>query len=141
LSEHAAPGTTALMDIASPELAIRARRALFNRAIAAGDLNAIGPILARDCVMLTGTDSAVIAGRLAQVKVWRREFASATRDIYVRKPCTFDISAVAPIALEHGIWTAEAPTGERVTGGTYSAKWRAIRGEWLIEAELFITLG
>ena len=128
------------MDIASPELAIRARRALFNRAIAAGDIEAIGPILARNCVMLTGTDSAVIAGRLAQVKVWRREFASATRDIYVRKPCAFDISAVGPIALEHGTWTAEAPTGEHVASGTYSAKWREERGDWVIEAELFVTL-
>jgi hypothetical protein len=42
----------------------------FNRAVADGDAQAIAPILARDCVMLTGTDSAVIAGRNAQVKVW-----------------------------------------------------------------------
>jgi ketosteroid isomerase-like protein len=60
----------------SPDLLIRARRATFNRAIADGDAQAIGPILARDCVMVTGTDSAVIAGRNAQVKVWQREFAA-----------------------------------------------------------------
>lgn len=53
----------------SSDLAIRARRAAFNGAIADGDATAIGPILARDCVMITGTDSAVIAGRNAQVKV------------------------------------------------------------------------
>jgi ketosteroid isomerase-like protein len=128
------------MDTVSTELAIRARRALFNRAIATGDVEAIGPILARDCVMLTGTDSAVIAGRLAQVKVWRREFAALNREIYLRTPEAFDISAVEPIALEHGTWSARAPGGERTANGTYAAKWRAIRGEWVIEAEVFATI-
>lgn len=128
------------MNIASTELAIRARRALFNQAIAAGDVQAIGPILARDCVMLTGSDSAVIAGRLAQVKVWRREFAASTRDIYLRTPQAFDVSTVAPIAMEHGTWTAVAPSGERTASGTYAAKWRAVQGEWVIEAEVFVTI-
>lgn len=122
------------------ELAIRARRAAFNRAIVQGDAAAIAPILARDCVMLTGTDSAVIAGRLAQVKVWRREFAAPTRDIYVRRPDAFDMSAVEPIALERGTWTAEAPTGGCTATGTYAAKWREVEGEWVIEAEVFVTM-
>lgn len=128
------------MDPAATELAIRARRALFNRAIAAGDVAAIGPILARDCVMLTGTDSAVIAGRLAQVKVWRREFAAPTRDIYVRTPEAFDVSAIEPIAMEHGDWDATAPDGECTATGTYAAKWRKVEGEWVIEAEVFVTM-
>lgn len=128
------------MNDASIELAIRTRRALFNQAIAAADIQFIGAILARDCVMLTGTDSAVIAGRLAQLKVWRREFATPTRDIYVRTPQTFDVSAIEPIAMEHGTWTAQASTGERTASGTYAAKWRAVQGEWVIEAEVFVTM-
>jgi len=128
------------MDHPQAELAIRARRALFNRAIAEGDVAAIGPVLARDCVMLTGTDSAVLAGRLAQVKVWRREFAAPARDIYVRTPTAFDISGVEPIAMEHGAWQATSAAGERTAGGTYAAKWRQQAGEWVIEAELFVTL-
>jgi ketosteroid isomerase-like protein len=128
------------MDPATTELAIRSRRAAFNRAIAQGDVQAIGPILARDCVMLTGTDSAVISGRLAQVKVWRREFAAPRRDVYVRTPEAFDVSAIAPIAMEHGSWTAEAPTGECTATGTYAAKWREVAGEWVIEAEVFVTM-
>jgi len=127
-------------DAATAELAIRARRATFNRAIASGDVEAIGPLLARDCVMLTGTDSAVITGRLAQVKVWRREFATPTRDIYVRTPATFTISTVAPIAMEHGSWDALASDGTTTATGTYAAKWREVQGEWVIEAEVFVTL-
>ena len=127
-------------DEIAAELAIRARRAEFNRAIAAGDVQAIGPILARDCVMLTGTDSAVIAGRLAQVKVWRREFAAPARDIYLRTPEVFDVSAVEPIAMEHGSWNATSPSGECTATGTYAAKWREVAGEWVIEAEVFVTM-
>lgn len=129
------------MNPATAELAIRSRRALFNRAIAEGDIGAIGPLLARDCVMLTGTDSAVIAGRLAQVKVWRREFAAGSaRAIYVRAPEACQISAVEPIAMEHGSWRATAADGACTASGTYAAKWRLTDGEWVIEAEVFVTL-
>ncbi|MBO9581522.1 MAG: nuclear transport factor 2 family protein [Sphingobium sp.] len=126
----------------TPDLLIRARRAAFNRAIADGDTAAIGPILARDCVMVTGTDSAVIAGRNAQVMVWRREFASPHRLVYERVPATIIASPVEPIALEQGEWRgvekgADTPTAS----GIYTAKWREVGGQWVIEAEIFITLG
>ncbi|WP_443972109.1 DUF4440 domain-containing protein [Sphingobium sp. CR28] len=131
----------------SIELALRARRAAFNRAIAEGDAAAIGPLLTRDCVMITGTDSAVIAGRVAQVKVWRREFSAADRLIYVRTPSLITPSPVEPIAMEQGEWrgSARQADGEaseaHVAFGTYAAKWREIGGLWMIEAEIFVTLG
>lgn len=123
---------------AAQELAVRTRRAAFNRAIADGDAEAIAPILARDCVMVTGSDSAVISGRLAQVKVWRREFAQAERMVYVRTPESVTVSPVEPIAMEHGRWqgTSAGPSAS----GTYVAKWRQLGGEWVIEAEIFATL-
>lgn len=124
------------------DLAIRARRATFNRAIAEGSAAAIGPILARDCVMVTGTDSAVIAGRNAQVKVWQREFAAPHRLVYVRTPGTITVSPVDPIALEQGEWQgADKISGGLAASGVYTAKWREVNGEWVIEAEIFVTLG
>ncbi len=112
-----------------------------NRAIAEGDAPAIGPILARDCVMVTGTDSAVIAGRMAQVKVWQREFAAPNRLIYTRMPGTITVSPVEPIALEQGEWQgSDAATGALAASGLYTAKWRETGGLWMIEAEMFITL-
>lgn len=123
------------------ELAIRAQRAAFNRAIADGDAGAIAPILARDCVMLTGTDSAVIAGRMAQVTVWRRDFAAPGRMIYTRISDTVTLSPVEPIAMEHGTWRGgDAGTGAVLASGIYTAKWREIQGVWQIEAEVFVTL-
>lgn len=123
------------------ELAIRAQRAAFNRAIADGDAGAIAPILARDCVMLTGTDSAVIAGRMAQVKVWRRDFAAPGRMVYTRTSDTVILSPVEPIAMEHGTWRGvDAAHGAVLASGIYTAKWREIQGVWQIEAEVFVTL-
>jgi ketosteroid isomerase-like protein len=126
----------------SPDLLIRARRAAFNRAIADGDAAAIGPILGKDCVMVTGTDSAVIAGRMAQVKVWQREFAAKSRLIYTRLPASITVSPIEPIALEQGEWQGiEAGAAAPAASGVYSAKWREIGGQWVIEAEIFVTLG
>ncbi|MGF7152272.1 DUF4440 domain-containing protein [Novosphingobium gossypii] len=123
------------------ELAIRARRAAFNRAIADGDAAAIGPLLAKDCVMITGTDSAVIAGRMGQVKVWRREFSHAGRLVYLRRLESVILSPVEPIAMESGHWQGAAPGSETIAAsGTYAAKWREVAGEWVIEAEVFVTL-
>lgn len=127
---------------AAAEIAIRTRRAAFNRAIAERDADAIAPILARECVMVTGSDSAVIAGRMAQVKVWRREFAAPSPAVYVRTPGSITVSPVEPIAMETGAWQGtDSATGAVTSSGTYAAKWRELRGEWVIEAEIYVTLG
>ncbi|MFC0205933.1 DUF4440 domain-containing protein [Novosphingobium soli] len=127
--------------MSAAELAIRARRAAFNRAIAEGDAAAIGPILATGCAMVTGSDSALIAGRLAQVKVWRREFAHAERLVYVRMPESVTVSPVEPVAMEHGHWQGtKADSDAPLASGVYAAKWRQVAGEWVIEAEIFTTL-
>lgn len=125
----------------TPELAIRLARANFNRAIAEADLAAIEPILAPNIVMVTGTDSAVISGRKAQLMTWKREFAGTDRTVYTRTPESIVPSPVEPIALEHGAWTGVAARDGRViAAGTYSAKWRRFGATWRIEAELYLTL-
>lgn len=125
----------------SPELAIRMARAAFNRALAAADLAAIGPLLATDVVLVAGTDSAVIQGRKAQLLAWKREFAARERSIYTRLPDTVLLSPVAPIAFEHGHWQGvSAADGAIQASGSYTAKWREIGGSWVIEAELYLTL-
>jgi ketosteroid isomerase-like protein len=125
----------------NPELAIRLRRAAFNRALAEADLAAIGPILAQDVVLVAGTDSALITGRKAQLLAWKREFAAVDRSIYTRTPETIVASPVEPIAFEHGAWQGvSAASGAMQASGAYTAKWRQLGGEWVIEAELYLTL-
>jgi len=125
----------------APDLAIRLRRAAFNRALAEADLNAITPLLAQNAILVTGTDSAVIAGRKAQLLAWKREFAVPARTIYTRTPETILASPVEPIALEHGHWQGiAATTGQPLASGSYTAKWRMIGADWVIEAEIYLTL-
>ena len=125
----------------SSDLAIRLRRAAFNRALAAADLAAIGPLLAQSAVLVTGSDSAVIVGRKAQLLAWKREFAATDRTIYTRTPQTIIASAIEPIAMEHGQWQGVAALGgHMLASGNYTAKWRKLGTDWLIEAEIYLTL-
>jgi len=124
----------------SPDLAIRTRRAAFNRALADADLTAIGPILAQNAILVAGTDSAVMSGRKQQLLVWKREFAAPDRTIYTRLPDRIEPSPIAPIAFEHGHWQGVSLSGQPLASGSYTTKWRKIGGDWLIEAELYLTL-
>lgn len=126
--------------MAAAELAIRLQRAVFNRALAEADLDAIAPLLARDAVLVAGTDSAVLARRKAQLTAWKREFAAPDRTVYTRLPQTIELSPLAPIALEHGRWDGTSLSGRRLASGSYAAKWREVAGAWVIEAEIFLTL-
>lgn len=128
------------MVVNAPELAIRSRRAAFNRALADGDLGAIGPLLVAEAVLVTGTDSAVLSSRKAQLHAWKREFAAPERVIYTRLPDRIEVSTVEQIALEHGKWLAVTAAGASVASGSYTAKWRKLRDEWVIEAEIYLTL-
>lgn len=123
------------------DLAIRLRRAAFNAALAEADLAAIGPLLAQGAILVAGTDSAIIAGRKAQLMAWKREFAAPARTIYTRTPETILVSPVEPIAFEHGRWQGvTATTAQPLASGSYTAKWRRIGADWVIEAELYLTL-
>lgn len=129
------------MTAAAADIAIRLRRAAFNRALAERDLVAIGPLLAPDAVLVTGTDSAILSGRKAQLAAWRSEFAATSPTIYTRTPDTILVSPIEPIALEHGRWQGvDAATGQPLAAGAYTAKWRQNADDWLIEAEIYLTL-
>lgn len=123
-----------------PELAIRLQRARFNQALADADLAAIGLLLASGVVLVTGTDSAVLSGRKAQLLAWKREFAASDRTIYLRSPETVTLSLIGPVAFEQGAWQGTAANGDLLASGIYTAKWRLIGADWLIEAELYLTL-
>lgn len=123
------------------DLAIRARRAQFNQALSAGDLNAIGPLLTQDAILVTGTDSALLSGRKAQLSAWKREFAAKDRTLYTRTPSSIQLSPVEPIALEIGHWQGvSAATTAPLASGSYTAKWRHSGSDWQIEAEIYLTL-
>ena len=125
----------------STDIPIRLRRAAFNRALAEADLAAIGPFLAPNVILVAGTDGSVIAGRKAQLQAWNREFGSQSRLLYVRVPDAIVASSVEPIAVEYGKWRgSSSTTGAVLASGDYFAKWRKAGEDWIIEAEIFVTL-
>lgn len=131
---------TAPIDTAT-DLAIRLRRAAFNRALAERDLPAIGSILAPQAVLIAGTDSALLSGRKAQLQAWKREFAAADPSIYTRTPDRIEPSPAGPMALEHGHWQGVSAAGTMLAHGSYTAKWRRVGPDWVIEGEIYLTLG
>ncbi|MFZ2995857.1 nuclear transport factor 2 family protein [Sphingobium sp.] len=124
----------------SPELAIRMRRATFNAALAEGDLTMIGTLLAPGAILVTGTDSALLPNRKAQLAAWKQEFKAKAPTLYVRTPDSIQISPVEPVAMEVGHWQASSPDNRTLASGSYSAKWREVAGAWMIEAEIYVTL-
>ena len=119
---------------------IRAQRAVFNAAIAKGDLAAIGAVLADDAQIVTGADSLVFSGRDGELKLWAEDVAAPSRGIYVRTPERIALSPVAPMAMESGHWRGvDTKSATDWASGSYFAKWRRIAGKWLIESETYMT--
>lgn len=120
--------------------AIHLARDTFNRAIAGKDAGAIRAVLAKDVVLVTGTDSSTIVGRDSQLAVWQEDFDADDRAIYVRTPTCVSLSPLAPIALEIGTWRGQdtRPQHDEVAG-VYTAKWRRTADGWQLEAEIFAT--
>jgi ketosteroid isomerase-like protein len=125
---------------AQAEQQIRAQRAAFNRAIAKGDLAAIGAVLADNAQIITGADSLVFNGKADELRLWREDLAAPSRGIYVRTPDRIALSPVAPTAMETGHYKGvDTKSAKDWSSGTYFAKWRRIDGQWLIESETYMT--
>ncbi|CAN5323656.1 hypothetical protein BH10PSE12_BH10PSE12_01600 [soil metagenome] len=92
-------------------------------------------------MLITGTDSAILSGRKAQLAAWKREFAAPDRTIYTRTCETVIASAIEPIALEQGRWEGiNSATDTVLAAGIYAAKWRQVGEDWIIEGEIYVTL-
>ena len=122
---------------------ITEQRQLFNLAIKHADIKTIESILAKDVVLVTGSDSTVFAGKQKQVDLWLQDFnADNERLIYTRNPTCTSLSANNSLAMESGHWRGEDSSGKGFYG-YYSAKWRLVAElkQWQLEAEIFMTVG
>jgi len=119
------------------EDAIRARRKLTNRLIAAHDAARLAPFFAAEANLIAG-DGGLIAGAEAIVAAFAAQFRDPEFGTYVRETESLEIDAAGERAAEAGRWTARWRAGE--THGRYLAAWRKQTGQWVIESELYITL-
>ncbi len=116
-------------------------RGAFNEAIRAKRVGAIKRLLMDDVVLITGSDSGPVLGRDKQLEIWRRDFENPDRLIFQRTPHFIAPSPIEPIATELGTWSGkpERPDGREISGD-YTAKWRQVKGVWLVEAEIYTTM-
>jgi len=121
----------------APEDAIRARRKLTNRLIAAHEPERLRPFFAPDVKLIVG-DGALLLGADAVIQAFAGQFADPAFRTYLRETETVALDEAGDRAAESGRWTADWRDA-RMTG-TYLAVWRKVRGQWLIESELYVTL-
>jgi ketosteroid isomerase-like protein len=121
---------------------IASRRAVFNTAIKARDLDTIETVLAENAVLVPGDDAQLILGRAAQLSAWLTIFSDTTEAGYIRSPQRIEVNAEDRLAAEQGRWTGGwVSGGMRVAyDGRYFAKWKHNGLEWRIEAEVFVTM-
>ena len=122
----------------APETAIRAKRKLTNRLIAAHDAARLRPHLTEDVLLIVG-DGGLIQGVDAVVAAFAGQFADPAFIAYVRTTDSVDVAADGHRAAEAGRWVGQWKGGVEVSG-VYLAAWRESHGQWLLERELYVTL-
>ena len=120
--------------MSDPDTAIRARRKLTNRLIAARVAARLRPFFTDDAIVVPG-NGGLIVGADAIVAAFDAQFRDLAFTPYVRTTERIDLDSRAERAAEHGRWTGAGMSG------AYLAVWRKATGQWLIESELFVTLG
>jgi ketosteroid isomerase-like protein len=122
----------------SPDIAIRAKRKLTNRLIAAHDAARLRPHLTDDMLLIVG-NGELIQGADAVVAAFSGQFADPAFMDYVRSTEGVELAADGHRAAETGRWVGRWKEGALVSG-VYLAAWRQRHGQWLLERELYITL-
>jgi ketosteroid isomerase-like protein len=121
-----------------PDGAIRAKRKLTNRLIAAHEPARLRPHLADDMLLIVG-DGDLIRGADAVVAAFASQFADPAFIAYVRTTDTVELADDGHRAAETGRWVGNWKGGAEVSG-VYMAAWREHSGQWLLERELYVTL-
>jgi ketosteroid isomerase-like protein len=122
----------------APDVAIRAKRKLTNRLIAAHDAQRLRAHLTDDMLLIVG-DGDLIRGAEAVVAAFASQFADKAFVTYVRTTETIEVAADGRRAAETGRWIGSWKGGVEMSG-VYMAAWRELRGQWRLERELYVTL-
>ncbi len=121
----------------STQDAIRARRRLTNRLIAAHEARRLAPFFTADA-NLVGGEGGLIVGARAIVEAFAAQFADPDFITYERTPAEVIPDQDDARAAERGTWVGRWKG--QTLGGHYLAVWRKVTGQWVIEQELYVTL-
>jgi hypothetical protein len=121
----------------APEDAIRARRKLTNKLIAAHEAARLSPFFDPQMKLITG-DGSLILGADEVVAAFDAQFRDPTFVAYVRTTEAVTLDDEGARAAESGRWVGTWKDQQQ--SGTYLAAWRKATGQWVLEQELYITL-
>lgn len=121
----------------TPEDAIRARRRLTNKLIAAHQAGRLRPFLDPQVKMIVG-DGGLITGADAVIAAFEAQFRDPAFVAYERTPERVEVDRDGLRAAESGRWVGSWRQA-RMTG-VYLAAWRKVTGQWVIESETFVTM-
>ena len=122
----------------APQDAIRARRKLTNRLIAAHDARRLAPFFASDATLISG-EGGLLMGAAVIVAAFEAQFADPSFVTYLRTTQSVTLAADGLRAAEAGTWLATWK--DQTATGPYLAAWKKVRGQWVIESETFVTVG
>ncbi len=129
------------MTVSAAETAVRARRRLTNKLIAARDAARLKPFFDPEIKLIVG-DGGLIVGADEVVRAFALQFSAPMLAKYERSTDSVEVDATAARAAEIGRWRGDwSEDGERVEqSGRYLAVWKAVRGQWILESELYVSL-
>lgn len=121
----------------TPQDAIRARRRLTNKIIAAHDAGRLAPFFDSQVNLISG-EGGLLMGAAAVLAAFRAQFADPSFVTYARTTESVSLGADGQRAAEAGTWVATWK--DATSSGPYLAVWKKVVGQWVIESETFVTL-
>ena len=115
---------------------IKSFRAASNDAIARHDVDGIAKYWLDDFVQIIGR-GVYPTGKDSIVASWKTLFKNSPQIAYVRNPGEIVVSDNDTLAWERGKWIG-IPSYSK--GGNYAATWIKRNGNWMLRAELFVSL-
>ena len=121
----------------APDDAIRARRRLTNKLIAAHDAARLKPFFDPQASLIPG-EGGLLMGAQAILAAFQAQFADPSFVTYERTTEGVTLDTEGKRAAETGAWVAT--WRDAASSGTYLAVWKKQVGQWVIESETYVTL-
>lgn len=121
----------------TPQDAIRARRKLTNKIVAAHDAGRLAPFFDSQVNLISG-EGGLLMGAQAVLAAFQAQFADPSFVTYARTTESVTLDAEGQRAAETGTWIATWK--DATSSGPYLAVWKKSVGQWVIESETFVTL-
>lgn len=123
------------IDISNEDVAyIHQAREISNAAIARKDVKLVSSFWLDDFVQIAG-DGSHTKGKKKIVQDWNYMFATSS-PVFERLPEEITIADSGKYACEKGRWIYKTDSFY----GSYTAMWRKIKGRWMTQCELYVSL-